>query len=306
MRNRPDFKGIVSDLGGPTANMFHMKCMSDAANKVCRRVSCLHPIRCKHYGTDHKPYLNLLREAREIPGVRKVFVNSGIRYDLASLDDEFVEELALHHTPGQLSVAPEHAGVEALKMMRKPAIEYFTTFMERFQKANRDAGKKQYLVPYFQCAHPGVGPEETIQLAIYMKHHKLRPRQVQMFMPTPATISTAIWVSGVDPYTKQPVFVAKDAKERSRQRALLFYWKREEWPHVREALRNWGREDLIGRGNQFLVPPGPAYGAWSTGRRPRRGAIRYDSNMGMRVERASAKEEAEETWEAVAQPRARA
>ena len=160
-------------------------------------------------------------------------------------------------------------------------------------------------MPYFQCAHPGVGPEETIQLALYMKEHKLRPRQVQMFMPTPSTISTAIWVSGVDPYTKQPVFVAKDAKERSRQRALLFYWKREEWPHVREALRHWGREDLIGRGKNFLVPPGPAYGAWSTRRKGGRGAVRYDTHMGMKVERASAAEEAEETWEAVAQPRPR-
>jgi len=283
--------------------MFHMHCTSEAANKVCRRVSCLHPVRCKHYGTDHKPYIELLREARKVKGINHVYVNSGIRYDLASLDNEFVEELAAHHVQGQLSVAPEHAGDTALHMMRKPSIHYFTEFMERFQAASDKAGKKQYMVPYFQCAHPGVGPRETIELALYMKKHKLRPRQVQMFMPTPSTISTAIFVSGTDPYTKKPIFVAKDVKERSRQRALLFYWKREEAPHVREALRAWGRTDLIGRGPGKLVQAGPAYGAWQ--RRPRTGdrAIRYDTHMGMKVERASAQEEAEESWEMVAESR---
>ena len=294
---RPGFNGIVSDLGGPTANMYHMKCEDEAANKVCRRVSCLHPVRCKHYGTDHKPYLNLLREARELPGIRKVYINSGIRYDLAYLDDEFVEELAMYHTPGQLSVAPEHAAENALKQMKKPAINYFTEFMERFQKANRDQGKQQFLVPYFQCAHPGVGPEETIELAIYMKKYKLRPRQVQMFMPTPSTISTATWYTGVDPYTKEPVYVAKGGRERSRQRALLFYWKKEEWPHVREALNAWRRSDLIGRHKAALVPPGPAYGAWSE--RSKESVLRYDTHMGMKVARASKREESEENWEAI-------
>ncbi len=298
MRERPDFKGIVSDLGGPTANMFHMKCMSEEANKVCRRVSCLHPTRCKHYGTDHKPYLDLLRKARNMPGIRHVYVNSGIRYDLASLDDEFVEELAAHHVQGQLSVAPEHAGVEALRMMRKPAIHYFTEFMERFRAANDKAGKNQFLVPYFQCAHPGVGPQETIDLALYMKREGLRPRQVQMFMPTPATIATAIFVSGVDPYTRQPVYVARGSMERSRQRALLFYWKREEAPHVREALLAWGRGDLIGRRPDSLVAPGPAWGAWS--KRAKQGGVRYDTHMGMKVERASQHEEQEEAWESIA------
>jgi len=297
---REGFNGIVTDLGGPTANMFHMKCTSEAANKVCRRVSCLHPVRCKHYGTDHKPYLKLLREARTTPGIRRVYVNSGIRYDLASLDDEFVEELAAHHTQGQLSVAPEHASDNALAQMKKPKIGYFTSFMERFKAANRKAGKQQFLVPYFQCAHPGIGPDETIDLALYMKQHKLRPRQVQMFMPTPATIATATWHSGVDPFTGKPVFVAKDRKERSRQRALLFYWKKEEWPHVREALTTWGRTELIGRGPGTLVPPGPAFGAWSKKSREAR-SVRYDTHMGIRVERATRREEQEETWEAVAE-----
>ncbi len=298
LKNRQGFKGIVSDLGGPTANMFHMKCMSEEANKVCRRVSCLHPVRCKHYGTDHKPYLDLLRKARALPGIRRVFVNSGIRYDLADLDEEFVEELAEHHVQGQLSVAPEHAAGGALGMMRKPDIRYFTRFMERFKEANRKVGKEQFLVPYFQCAHPGVGPEETIELALYMKKHGLRPRQVQMFMPTPATIATAIFVSGVDPYTKEKIFVARGGRERSRQRALLFYWRQEEWPHVREALTAWRRTDLIGKRKDSLVPPGPAYGAWRNQKRKSR--VRYDTHMGIKVERASPAEEREESWEAVA------
>jgi len=300
MGKRKDFKGTISDLGGPTANMFHMNCQDEAANKVCRRVSCLHPKRCKFYGTDHKPYLELLREVRELPGIKHVFVNSGIRYDLASLDDEFVEELALHHTPGQLSVAPEHASPDALAKMKKPAIEHFSAFMERFKAANKAAGRKQFVVPYFQCAHPGTGPEACIDLALYMKKEGLRPRQVQMFMPTPSTLATAMYVTGMDPQTREPVYVAKGDRERSRQRALLFYWKREEAPHVREALRAWGRTDLIGKKPHHLVPPGPAFGAWTRQHRKKGKNVRYDTNMGMKVERASAQEQAESAWEAIA------
>ena len=299
MGKRKGFSGTVSDLGGPTANMFHMNCQDEAANKVCRRVSCLHPKRCKLYGTDHKPYLKLLREVRELPGIKHVYINSGIRYDLASLDDEFVEELALHHTPGQLSVAPEHASPDALAKMKKPAIEHFSAFMDRFKAANKAAGRKQFVVPYFQCAHPGTGPEACIALAQYMKREGLRPRQVQMFMPTPSTLATSMYVTGVDPQTREPVYVAKGDRERSRQRALLFYWKREEWPHVREALRAWGRTDLIGRQDDCLVPPGPAHGAWAKQMR-KRGKVRYDTHMGMKVERASAQEQAEASWEAIA------
>lgn len=282
------FKGIISDLGGPTANMYHMKCLDERANQLCRRVSCLHPIRCKHYGTDHKPYLNLLRKARNLPGVRRVFVNSGIRYDLAALDDTFVEELAMHHVQGQLSVAPEHASPKALQMMRKPPITHFKDFMRRFKAANEAAGKEQYLVPYFQCAHPGVGPEETVELALFMKAEGLRPRQVQMFMPTPATLATAMYYSGFDPHTKKPVYVAKGDRERSRQRALLLYWKREEWPHAREALNAWGRSDLIGNAAGCLVPPGPAHGAWKR---------RTSGKMG--TVKASKGEEREENWESI-------
>jgi radical SAM superfamily enzyme YgiQ (UPF0313 family) len=242
-----------------------------------------------------------LRKAREFEGVRRVYVNSGIRYDLAALDDGFIEELAEHHVQGQLSVAPEHASKNALAQMKKPDISYFTEFMQRFKKANEKAGKEQFLVPYFQCAHPGIGPEETIELALYMKEHGLRPRQVQMFMPTPATLATAAWYSGIDPLTHQPVFVAKGGRERSRQRALLFYWKRDEWPHVREALQTWGRADLIGRHPDALVPPGPAFHAQPLrSRRPT--DVRFDTHMGLKVERARPGEEDEMSWEGVANP----
>jgi uncharacterized radical SAM protein YgiQ len=292
MTRQRGFNGIISDLGGPTANMFHMRCMSDEANKVCRRVSCLHPVRCKHYGTDHGPYVKLLRDVRTLPGVKRVFVNSGIRYDLAGLDPNFVEELAAHHVSGSLTTAPEHVSAKSLHFMRKPEITHFADFLLRFKAASAAAGKKQLVVPYFQCAHPGTGPTEAIELAVYMKKNGLQCRQVQMFMPTPGTISTAMYVSGVDPYTKAPVPVAKGHKERARQRAMLFWWKREEWPAIREALQAWGRTELIGTGPECLVPPGPARGAWM--KRPPEPVV---GAMGMKVERATAEELDQERWE---------
>lgn len=288
------FNGVVSDLGGPTANMFHMRCNSEEANKVCRRVSCLHPVRCKHYGTDHAAYKKLLLEVRTLPGVKRVFVNSGLRYDLAALDGDFVEEIAKHHVSGTLTTAPEHVSARSLHFMRKPEIAHFQSFMERFKKASADAGKKQLVVPYFQCAHPGTGPTEAIELAMYMKRNGLVCRQVQTFMPTPGTISTAMYVSGVDPYTKAPVYVARGHKERSRQRSLMFYWKREEWPAIREALIAWNRRDLIGSGPECLVPPGPSKGSWVRGNRPVEPTV---GAMGMQVERASREEVDEERWE---------
>ena len=288
------FNGVISDLGGPTANMFHMRCNDEEANKVCRRVSCLHPVRCKHYGTDHTPYVELLREVRSLPGIKRVFVNSGLRYDLAALAPGFVEEIARHHVSGTLTTAPEHVSARALAFMRKPEITHFADFMKRFRAASELAGKKQFIVPYFQCAHPGTGPDEAIELALYMKRNELMCRQVQMFMPTPGTISTAMYVSGVDPYTKQPVHVARGHKERSRQRSLMFWWKREEWPAVREALHTWRRDDLIGNGAGCLVPAGPMRPGWVKGYRPNEPTV---GAMGMKVERASREEIDEERWE---------
>ncbi len=290
------FNGIISDLGGPTANMFHMSCTSPEAHKVCRRVSCLHPIRCKHYGTDHQPFKQLLRSVRTLPGVRRVYVNSGIRYDLASLDKEFVEELAEHHVSGTLTTAPEHVSSRVLNYMRKPEISHFSDFVKRFKAANLMSGKKQFLVPYFQCAHPGCGPEEAIELGLYMKKNGLRCRQVQMFIPTPGTLSTAMYYSGVDPHSKETLPVARSVQDRARQRSLMFWWKEEEWPAIREALIAWGRRDLIGHGAEALVPPGVARGGWVRGFRPREATV---GGMGMQVERASAEELREERWEGV-------
>jgi len=291
---QPSFNGVISDLGGPTANMFHMRCTSEAANQVCRRVSCLHPTRCKHYGTDHQPFKQLLQDVRETKGVKRVFVNSGLRYDLATLDDDFIEEIAKNHVSGSLTTAPEHVSIRTLHAMRKPEVTHFQEFVRRFKQASADVGKKQLIVPYFQCAHPGCGPEDAIELALYMKKHALQCRQVQTFMPTPGTISTAMYVSGVDPYSKTPMHVARGHKERSRQRSLLFYWKREEWPAIREALIAWGRSDLIGHSPESLVPPGPARGGWI---RHSRGPEPVVGSMGMKVERASKQDIDEERWE---------
>jgi uncharacterized radical SAM protein YgiQ len=288
------FNGVISDLGGPTANMFHMRCMDEAANAVCRRVSCLHPVRCKHYGTDHAPYMKLLRDVRTLPGVKRVFVNSGIRYDLAALDSGFVEEIAAHHVSGNLTTAPEHVSVTTLHRMRKPEITHFADFMKRFRAASELAGKKQFIVPYFQCAHPGTGPKEAIELALYMKDHGLQCRQVQMFMPTPGTLSTAMYVSGFDPHSKDAVPVARGHKERARQRSLMFWWKPEEYPAIREALQAWGRTELIGYGPNALVPPGPARGSWITQSRRAEPVV---GAMGMAVERATREELSEERWE---------
>lgn len=253
------FNGIITDVGGPSANMYRMGCSSPAAAKLCKRRSCIVPTRCKHYKVDHSPLMSLLNEIRHAPAVKKVFINSGIRHDLAVDDPLFIETLARHHVQGQLSVAPEHAALESLVAMGKPAVESFTRFIELFRETNARIGKQQFMVPYFLCGHPGVGPEETVELALYMKAQDLRPRQVQLFLPTPSTPSTAAWHSGVDVWSGKKVYVAKTDRERERQRAMLFYWKREAWPAVREALTAWGRTDLIGQGASKLVPPGPAY-----------------------------------------------
>ncbi|MBN2798898.1 MAG: YgiQ family radical SAM protein [Deltaproteobacteria bacterium] len=260
------FNGTISDVGGPSANMYRMGCDSPEAAKKCKRRSCIVPNRCPRYKVDHGPLMSLLADLRKSPGVKHVYINSGIRHDLAVDDPLFVETLARHHVQGQLSVAPEHAALESLVAMGKPAVESFTRFVELFRETNKRIGKQQFMVPYFLCGHPGVGPQETVELALYMKEQDLRPRQVQLYLPTPSTPSTSAWYSGFDTWSGKPVYVARSDKERERQRAMLFYWKRESWPAVREALTAWGRADLIGRGASKLVPPGPAYVPKAPGR----------------------------------------
>ncbi len=264
---RPDVQGVLTDLGGPTANMFRMGCSSEEARRACKRRSCLVPRRCPHYRVDHGPYRDLLRQVRALPGIRHAYVNSGIRHDLVAEDPDFLAELVAHHVQGQLSIAPEHVADAVLEMMGKPGGHSFTRFLEAFGKAVQDTGVQRYPVPYLLLGHPGAGPEESVELALYLQQHDLRPRQVQLYIPTPSTASTAAWVSGVDPWSGVEVYVARGHKDRARQRALAFYWQKQSWPQVREALRAFKRSDLIGRGK--LVPDGPAWGSWEK-RRNRR------------------------------------
>ena len=254
---RPDFTGHVSDLGGPTANMYQMRCGVPKVEAICRRPSCVHPKVCRLLETDHGPLLDLMRETRSLPGVKKVHVASGIRMDLAADEDEYLEDLARYHVGGHLKVAPEHASEGVLRVMKKPTTQSFERFAERFGEASRRAGKEQYLVPYFIASHPGCGVEEMIELAIFLKQHGYRPRQVQDFIPAPMDVATCIHHTGLDPYTLKPVKTVKRIRDREVQRALLQFFAPENYFTVRQALKQAGRDDLIGEGNSCLIPAQP-------------------------------------------------
>jgi uncharacterized radical SAM protein YgiQ len=254
-----DFRGTITDLGGPTANMYKMTCKDDETESACRRLSCVHPGICENLKTDHAPLIDLMKKVREEKGIKKVFIASGVRYDLAERSPEFVRDLARHHTGGQLSVAPEHSNDAVLDKMKKPSIKSYERFAETFCRASEQAGKEQYLVPYFITGHPGSTLKDTIELALYLKAKNMRPRQVQDFIPTPMAIATAMFWTGVDPLTMEAVHTATDMREKRMMKALIFYWDEESWPLAREALKKAGRADLIGRGAHCLVPPD--YGA---------------------------------------------
>jgi len=249
------FRGTITDIGGPTANMYQMRCKDEATESACRRLSCVHPGICENLVTDHAPLVDLLRKVRQEKGIKKVYVASGIRYDLAERSPEFIAELAAHHTGGQLSVAPEHSNPEVLKKMKKPGIESYERFAQAFCQASEAAGKEQFLVPYFITGHPGSTLKDTIELALYLKREGMRPRQVQDFIPTPMAIATAMYFTGVDPLTNEPVYTATDLREKRMMKALIFWWDEASWPLAREALKKAGRADLIGRGPQCLIPP---------------------------------------------------
>ncbi len=251
-------RGVISDLGGPTANMYAMGCGDPRLLRSCRRPSCVHPKLCPHLVTDHGPLLELMRAARRTRQVRHVFVASGVRYDLALRSKEYVTELAAHHTGGQLSVAPEHVDERVLRRMRKPGIGAFEAFVRAFETASHKAGREQYLVPYLLVGHPGSTMADTIELAMYLKRRGWRPRQVQEFIPTPMTVATAMYYAGVDPMTGEPVAVVKDLREKRMMKALVMWWDEAQWPLAREALRRAARHDLIGRGENCLIPPGSA------------------------------------------------
>jgi uncharacterized radical SAM protein YgiQ len=255
LRRMDDFRGTITDLGGPTANMYKMTCKDDAIETACRRMSCVFPDVCENLVTDHGPLLQIMKAVREEPGVKKVFIASGVRYDLAERSPAFIKALAEHHTGGQLSVAPEHNRKEVLDRMKKPGIESYERFVEQFRCASESAGKEQHLVPYFISGHPGSTLREMVELALYLKRSDLRPRQVQDFIPTPMSMAACMYYTGLDPFTMKAVYTAKDLREKRLQKALLLYWDPAHHDEVREALREAGRADLIGTKPQCLVPP---------------------------------------------------
>jgi uncharacterized radical SAM protein YgiQ len=269
-----DFRGTITDVGGPTANMYKMRCKDERTESACRRLSCVHVTEggdnrtarvCENLQTDHGPLLDLLRRVRQEKGVQRVYVASGVRYDLATRSPEFIRELARHHTGGQLSVAPEHSDPDVLGKMKKPPVEHYERFAQAFCRASEDAGKQQYLVPYFISGHPGSGLEETVDLALWLKARNLRPRQVQDFIPTPMAMATTMFFTGIDPLTMEPVKVVTDLREKKMMKSLLYWWDPAHHPLAREALRKAGRGDLIGNGPRALVPA-------EAGRAPQGGA----------------------------------
>jgi uncharacterized radical SAM protein YgiQ len=263
------FSGTITDVGGPTANMYKLACKDEATEHACRRLSCVHPEVCENLKTDHGPLVRLLRKVREERGIKRVFVASGVRYDLATKSPEFIRELAAHHTGGQLSVAPEHVDDEVLGKMKKPGIREYERFASEFACASEAAGKEQYLVPYFITGHPGSKLSDTIDLALYLKAQNLRPRQIQDFIPTPMAVATTMYHTGIDPLTGEPVYTAKDLREKRMMKALLFWWDPAHHDLAREALRKAGRSDLIGRSPRCLVPPGYGHTPARSGPGPR-------------------------------------
>ncbi len=255
--SQPGFKGTVSDIGGPTANMYQMRCTRPDVEAKCRRLSCVHPTVCKLLGTDHGPLKAVMREARSVEGVKRVLVASGVRMDLARRDPEYLQELAAHHVGGHLKVAPEHTDPEVLRLMKKPSADDYVEFDKAFRAASRRAGRKQYTVPYFIASHPGSGLEEMIDLAVFLKRNGYKPDQVQDFIPSPFDIAACMYHTGLDPMTKEPVRITKSLRDRRMQRALLQFFKPENWFEVRRALEQAGRQDLIGSGCDCLIPDRP-------------------------------------------------
>ncbi|MEZ4369442.1 MAG: YgiQ family radical SAM protein [Polyangiaceae bacterium] len=267
LRRMGDFRGVISDVGGPTANMYQMRCREEKIEKACRRLSCVHPGVCENLVTDHAPLIDLLSKVREEKGVRKVFIASGVRYDLAERSPEFVEQLARHHTGGQLSVAPEHVDDAVLDKMKKPGAESYERFESLFQCASEKSGKEQHLIPYYISGHPGSTLKSMIDLAVYLKRKGLRPRQVQDFIPTPMSMATSMYFTGLDPVSQEPVYTAKHLREKRKQKALLQYWDPTQHDLAREALAEAKRADLIGSGPDCLVPPKHGKGSLSIHRR---------------------------------------
>ena len=274
----PGFTGVISDLGGPTANMYRLACKSREIESACRRPSCVYPGICPNLNTDHSPLIRLYRRARALPGIRKVLIASGVRYDLAIESPEYVKELAQHHTGGYLKIAPEALADGPLSKMMKPGVAAYDRFKELFERYSKEAGKEQYLIPYFIAAHPGTSDADMLELALWLKRNGFRADQVQAFLPGPMATATAMYHSGKNPLKRitrdsEPVLIPKGLKVRRLHKAFLRYHDPNNWPLLRETLRRMGRADLIGNGRRHLVP---AYQPPGTGGAPagRRGTAR--------------------------------
>ncbi len=255
----PGFTGVISDLGGPTANMWRLHCKDEKIESSCRRLSCVYPGICPNLNTDQTPLVQLYRKARELPGIKKVLIASGLRYDIAVETPEYVRELVSHHVGGYLKIAPEHTEGDPLSKMMKPGIGSYDRFKAMFDKYSKQAGKEQYLIPYFIAAHPGTDDEDMLNLALWLKRNGFRADQVQAFLPSPMAMATAMWYSGKNPLRRvgrntETVFSPKGRRQRRLHKAFLRYHDPENWPLLRQALRDMGRADLIGNGKKHLVP----------------------------------------------------
>ena len=253
------FTGVISDLGGPTANMYRMACKSEKIEKACRKLSCVYPGICENLNTDHSALIGLYRKARALKGVKKILVSSGLRYDLAVTSPEYVKELVQHHVGGYLKIAPEHSEENVLSKMMKPGMGAYDKFKEMFERFSKEAGKEQYLIPYFIAAHPGTTNEDMLNLALWLKKYDFKLDQVQTFTPTPMAMATAMYHSGKNPLrkvtdTSEEVPIPKAGGVRRLHKAFIRYHDPNNWPLLREALKNMGRADLIGNGKKHLVP----------------------------------------------------
>ena len=257
MTKEPDFKGYIHDVGGPTANFRHTSCDKQLTKGVCMNRQCLFPKPCPNLKVDHSDYIKLLRELRSLPGVKKVFIRSGIRFDycMCDPDDTFISELCKYHISGQLRVAPEHISDNVLKKMGKPSNDVYESFIERYQRINKKTGKEQFVVPYLMSSHPGSTMKDAIALAEYIRDLGYMPEQVQDFYPTPSTLSTCMYYTGLDPATMEKVYTPVSHHEKAMQRALIQYRNPENYELVKEALIKNGRADLIGFGPKCLIPP---------------------------------------------------
>ncbi len=259
LRTVPEFTGVVSDLGGPTANMYRLHCKKPEIEALCRRLSCVYPSICKNLNTDHSDLIHLYQRARTVPGIKKIVISSGLRYDLAVQSPEYVKELVTHHVGGYLKIAPEHTEAAPLSKMMKPGVETYYKFKAMFDKYSQLAGKEQYLIPYFIAAHPGTSDEDMLNLALWLKQNDFRPDQVQAFLPSPMALATAMYYSGKNPlhpvrYDSETVNSPKGLIQRRLHKAFLRYHDSANWDILRDALRRMGREDLIGNGKKHLVP----------------------------------------------------